>query len=196
MAESRPRSQLPGHIADVGTRACYQQSFGSVGMSRIAELAGVSKRTLYKYFPSPSAVVAAGLRRRSDNWMSRLAAAGDTDPKARVLALFDALTAGAGDAGYRGCWFVSAAVQSPEENVRLVAREHKKRLLATVRDAAAAAGVAFPDRFAARMMVLVEGALASAAVAATGEPVDTARGLLCDLLEAETEHQEVTRRDD
>lgn len=167
-------------------------------MSQIAELAGVSKRTLYKHFASPADVVAAGLRRRSDNWMNQLAAAGHADPagadpKDRMLALFDALTTGAGDAGYRGCRFVSAAIQAPDETLRLVAQDHKKRLLAIARDEAAASGLAFPDRFAARMMVLVEGALAMAAVAAAREPVDTARGLLADLLDAETRDQSQPR---
>lgn len=163
-------------------------------MSQIAELAGVSKRTLYRHFPSTSAVVAYGLRRRSDAWMSRLASVHDADPKARVVALFDVLTADAGGAGYRGCWFVSAAVQASDENLRIVAREHKKRVSGMVRDAVAAAGIAFPDGFAARVMVLVEGALASAAVTATREPVDTARGLLIDLLRSETDYPETTDR--
>lgn len=51
------RAQLPGHIGAVADRLFRAQGYSRVTMEQIADRAGVSKRTLYKYFPVKEALL-------------------------------------------------------------------------------------------------------------------------------------------
>lgn len=52
-----PRAQLPDHISAVADRLFQTQRYASVTMEQIAGAAGVSKRTLYKYYPVKEALL-------------------------------------------------------------------------------------------------------------------------------------------
>lgn len=51
------RAQLPDHIAAAANRLFQSQGYSQVTMEQIASQAGVSKRTLYKYFPVKEALL-------------------------------------------------------------------------------------------------------------------------------------------
>lgn len=51
------RAQLPDHIGAVATRLFRSRGYAEVTMEHIAARAGVSKRTLYKYFPAKEALL-------------------------------------------------------------------------------------------------------------------------------------------
>src|SRR5262245_19768293 len=74
----------------------YARGFHAVGLDQIIESTGVTKTTFYKHFESKDDLIVAAIYRR-DEW-ERTAwdrairkLAGDDDPRARLLALFDVL---------------------------------------------------------------------------------------------------------
>ncbi|RZS29551.1 TetR family transcriptional regulator [Herbihabitans rhizosphaerae] len=188
MRESISRKDLPRHIADVGLRACYEFGVTGVGMAEIAERAQVSKRTLYRHFPDKLSLVEAGLRARSDRWIERLRRelperAGS--PRGRLIALFDLLAEDVLATPFLGCYFVNATAQTAasDPTVRRLTQWHKKRLHDEVRTLADSAGARDPDLLAGQLMLLVEGALASAAVSATDAPVRLAGATATQLID-------------
>src|SRR6478609_2199592 len=102
----------------------YADGIAGTGIDTITADAGVAKMSLYNNFASKADLDAA-----------YLAAAGD-DPRARVLAVFDAYAdhANAGYAhGFRGCGLLNAAAELPAGDPgRAVVRAHKEDVEAIV----------------------------------------------------------------
>src|SRR5882757_5138719 len=69
----------------------YAEGVQTVGIDRIIEHAGVAKASLYNTFGSKEALVRAYLESRHARTLDRLRRAVDrhTDPRARLLAVFD-----------------------------------------------------------------------------------------------------------
>src|SRR3979411_2012282 len=70
----------------------YTEGVQTVGIDRIIEHAGVAKASLYNTFGTKEELVRAYLESRHARTLHRLrrAVAGHTDPKARLVAVFDA----------------------------------------------------------------------------------------------------------
>lgn len=191
------RALLPAHIAAVGLGACYERGVAGVGMEEIAARAQVSKRTLYRHFRGKLEILERGLSDRSALWLDLLARESHpvaANPREAVLALFDALVSGARTQPYLGCAFVNATAQTAASTSRLgdLARLHKARLLTVMTEAVAASGAANPDLLARQIMLVVEGALASAVVAGDICPVALARDLVDDLMDRQLSSEEAT----
>src|SRR6476469_5025524 len=71
----------------------YEQGIHTVGIDRIIERAGVAKASLYSTFGSKDELVRAYLEARDESRRARVQSVVDrqTDPKARLLAVFDSL---------------------------------------------------------------------------------------------------------
>src|SRR5262249_20773606 len=122
---------------------------------------------------------------RSDKvvrWL-REAANAPTDPRERVLAVFDALRAWYAEPGFKGCAIVGAATQLPHEGpARQVARAHLARHRELLTRLAAHAGAADPDVAGGRLLILLEGATVVAALAQDPAAGDDARALAAQLI--------------
>src|SRR5690349_24533109 len=94
-------------IMTAASELFYFEGINATGVERIASRASVSKRTLYRHFPSKTALVEEYLQRL------RQEAGKPTDeamPRARLLALFELSD---GENGrMRGCPFHNAAVEA------------------------------------------------------------------------------------
>ena len=89
--------------------AAGQQLFysrgASVGVDALLKEANVARRSLYEHFGGKDGLVAAVLRRAADEdlaWYED-ALAGATEPRARLLGLFDRLDELVSNADFRGC---------------------------------------------------------------------------------------------
>ena len=85
-------------ILEATDRLFYFQGIRAVGVDTIAAEAGVSKRTLYNYYPSKDALIIAYLSRRL-----RPADASDLPPAEQILADFDRLERSFARESFRGC---------------------------------------------------------------------------------------------
>ena len=146
------------------TELFYAEGVHAVGIDRVIERAGVAKASLYNTFGSKDALVGEYLRGRQDANRARITAAVDAagDPRARILAVFDAQTAQFARPGYRGCAFVAASAEAePGGTVERVSDEYRAWLRALLTDLARDAGADDPPALARRLYMLYDGAAIS-----------------------------------
>jgi AcrR family transcriptional regulator len=139
----------------------YFEGINATGVERIASKASVSKRTLYRHFPSKTALVEEYLRRLRQEAAEAEGTSPETSaptPRARLLALFE--LSDADDSRMRGCPFHNAAVEAAgampgvEHIIHLHKRDYVDGLVRLAREA----GAADPDMLGNQMALLYEGA--------------------------------------
>ena len=112
-------------ILDVASELFYEQGIHAVGVDTIAAESGISKPTLYKHFGSKDGLVVAYLLNRHRWWWGLLEEEVERASSPRALAFFDVYAADHGNAR-RGCAFLNAAAELPEEHpAHEVIRYHK-----------------------------------------------------------------------
>lgn len=157
----------------------YRHGIGATGVDRLVEAADVAKMTLYNNFGSKDELVAAYLARRHRAWEHRLEAHLERadSPKQRLLATFDAYLESASEPGHRGCAFLNAAAEVPQEGhpARAVVRSHKDSVRELLREQAATATVDASEELADQLFLLLEGAIVTAGVHGSAEPLQWAR---------------------
>ncbi|MCZ8389477.1 TetR/AcrR family transcriptional regulator [Achromobacter xylosoxidans] len=163
-----PSSDTRQRLLQATERLVYAGGIHATGMDLIVKTSGVARKQVYRLYPNKDALVAAALRARDERWMQWFIGASSRAqaPRARLLAMFDALREWFGTDDFRGCAFLNAAGEIGDEAspILAVAREHKARLLEYVRTLTRAAALPDPDEAAAQLLVLIDGAIAVALV--------------------------------
>ncbi|MFE1175854.1 TetR/AcrR family transcriptional regulator [Streptomyces sp. NPDC058773] len=176
-------------ILDAAERLFYDRGIQSVGMDELRGAAGVSLKRLYQCFPAKRDLVEAYLRRRDARWRTALAEYVDAragGPADRPLAVFDWLGDWFAETGFRGCAFVNAygELGAASEAVGRVAREHKEALRRYVAGLVRALPVAGPEVLAGQVVLLIDGAIAGAALMGEPDAARRARTAAAALIEA------------
>jgi AcrR family transcriptional regulator len=143
----------------------YRDGVHSTGIDAVIEKAGVAKGSLYYIFGGKDELVAAYLRRRHEAFRQRVAEAqaGIDDPADKILALFDALADYVSLPEFRGCPFDSAAAEAPAGQCHVLAiKEYRNWLHRSLLLLAADTGVPDSQALAEALIVLYNGALATA----------------------------------
>ncbi|MBF4609474.1 TetR/AcrR family transcriptional regulator [Curtobacterium sp. VKM Ac-1393] len=176
-------------LLDAASELFYAEGIHAVGVERIAETAGVTKKTLYDRFGSKERLVLAYLRRREAGWRDTLASHLAETPEPgipRILAVFDAAMAWHSRSAAKGCSAVNARAETrPDGDDDPVLPEvlgEKAWLLDRFTSLCVEAGLPVPNQQAARLMILFDGALVSIAMRTFGEPLRAARDAAADLL--------------
>ncbi|WP_447971363.1 TetR/AcrR family transcriptional regulator [Nitrospira sp. M1] len=158
----------------------YDHGFHATGIDMILTNANVSKPTLYKYFDSKDALILAVLRRRDESvrrWLTTEIEQRATTPKERILALFDVLAEWFRSANFQGCMFINATAEYAQHDhpVHQASAEHKRVFRQYILGLTSDAGVANPEELTAQILVLMEGAIATAHVSGPGVVAQQAR---------------------
>jgi AcrR family transcriptional regulator len=155
------RQAMQERILETTDRLFYGQGIRAVGVDTIAAEIGISKRTLYNYFPSKDALIVAYLSRRA---VPR--SASDRPPVEQILGVFDWLERWFASKAFRGCPFVNAVAEIGQRAhpATKIAVDQKERRRVAFRDILKRLGVADPDGLATQLTILVEGAMAAALV--------------------------------
>jgi len=155
------RQAMQDRILETTDRLFYGQGIRAVGVDTIAAEIGISKRTLYNYFPSKEALIVAYLSRRA---VPRTVS--DRPPLEQILGVFDWLDRWFASKAFRGCPFVNAVAEIGERShpATKIAVNQKERRRVAFRDILTGLGVADPDGLATQLTILVEGAMAAALV--------------------------------
>jgi AcrR family transcriptional regulator len=158
---SESRRAMTERILNVADRLFYHQGIRAVGVDTVAAETGISKRTLYNYFPTKDKLIAAYLHRRAAPLKPS-----DKPPIAQILWNFDRLERAAGDDDFRGCPFVNAVSEIAERKhpARKIALRFKEERRTWLRDRLTEAGVTDPDPLATQLHLLAEGAIAAVLV--------------------------------
>ena len=145
----------------------YRNGVHSTGIDAVIEKAGVAKGSLHYIFGGKDELVAAYLRGRLDAWRGRVTAAqaGVDDPEEKILAVFDAIADYVSLPEFRGCPFVNAAAEAPAgEGQEMAIKEYRRWVRESFVALAAETGVTDPAALADALIVLYDGALATAEV--------------------------------
>src|SRR5260370_170925 len=81
-------------ILETACRLFYEHGLHATGIDTIVAQSGVTKMTLYKYFPSKQDLILAVLQRRDEEWRRWFQQTVETSadkPADRLLAMFDTL---------------------------------------------------------------------------------------------------------
>ena len=137
----------------------YVDGINATGVDLIASHADVSKRTLYKYFPSKTALVEQYLAFVRD--MSADPRAADAGgPRERLMLLFEIPEPGEGQ--MRGCPFHNAAVETAAmmPDVANLVHLHKQTFATAIIELCRDYGAADPELLGHQIALLYEGAAA------------------------------------
>jgi AcrR family transcriptional regulator len=151
-----------------------------IGLDALLRAAKVARRSLYEHFGGKDELLAAALRRSMDEDETRhravMTAAGD-EPRACLLALFDAVDAATRSPGFRGCRYLAAdlAQAAKDHPVHRVAAEYRQRYRALMEAELRRLGHAHPRRAAEQLYLLIEGPLGVGATEAKGPPGERPR---------------------
>jgi AcrR family transcriptional regulator len=165
---SAPRDRL----LETAGRLFYRNGFQAVGIDRILAESGVAKMTLYRHFASKEELICAYLERADREfwaWVDAAMAPAAT-PKARLLALMDALARHATSPACLGCPFQGAALAFPnaEHPGHQRAAQNKVALRERLAGLARQARLTAPDALATQLLLLMDGAWVAARVFGPG----------------------------
>ncbi len=193
--ESAASGSARERLLDATEALIYAGGIHATGVDAIVKQSGTARKSFYTHFESKDALVAAALERRDERWMNWFIAGtlqhGKT-ARSHLLGMFDVLREWFASEDFHGCAFLNAAgeIASAEDPIRIVAREHKARLLAFVRtqcdeyaaesgmDARRAAGLS------RQWLILLDGAIGVALVSGEADAALDARTAAEALLDA------------
>jgi len=155
------RRSTTERILETADRLFYGQGIRAVGVDAIAQEAGVSKRTLYSYYPSKDDLIAAYLTRRF-----KMAPVSDAPAREQILGYFDYLERTFARADFRGCPYVNAVTElsDPKHPAAGIAQQFKAQRRQWFSALLDRMGVRDPEALATQLQLLVEGALAACLV--------------------------------
>ena len=143
----------------------YQDGVQSVGIDRVIERAGVAKASLYANFNGKDDLVRAYLDARFEARRAAIETklALQEAPRDKMLAVFDAMTEPLAKRNYRGCAFLRATAEmAADASGREVCRDARRWTRELLSGLAKEAGASNPDVLAKQLVLLYDGAAASA----------------------------------
>jgi AcrR family transcriptional regulator len=162
-----PEPSARDKILATASELFYREGIRAVGVDTIVEKSGVAKTSLYRWFPSKDALVAAFLddqNQRFWQWWDKVAARHPNAPREQFRALLSGMLKRLAHPQYRGCPFMNTTVEFAESQHpgRLVARANRQEMRKRLRELVSAMGVRDPDRLSDQLSLLITGAYASA----------------------------------
>ena len=174
-------------ILDVTEKLIYRHGIAATGMDLLVKTAGVSRKSIYRYFANKDELVIAALQRRDERWMQWLRSEVErsADSGERLLGLFSALKQWFGSADFRGCAFINTSGETgnAQDPVRLLAKAHKQKLFEYALELCQAHGTPDPERQAVQLLILIDGAITVALVMGDSTAADSAQCMARTLLQ-------------
>jgi AcrR family transcriptional regulator len=166
----------------------YAEGVHTVGVDRIVAHAGVAKATLYTLFGSKDGLVQAYLTARHDRArerMSRELAVRYETPRERLLGVFEVQGLLFVEPGFRGCAFVGANAEVTDgTSVKEATERYRAWVRSLFLDLAREAGAAEPERLAAQLVLLYDGAGISAWMDHDPDTAQTSTSVAATLVDA------------
>jgi AcrR family transcriptional regulator len=170
-------------ILTAATQLFYTHGIAATGVEQLAEVAHVSKRTLYQHFATKDDVVVAYLEglgvTDASGGIANLVRT-DVPARDRLIGVF---TTGS---TLRGCPFLNASAENadPDHPARIAAAHGKQEFIDLLVRVAADAGARNPSELGRQLSVLSDGAMAQSAALNSAAPMDVARGIASGLIDA------------
>jgi AcrR family transcriptional regulator len=140
----------------------------AVGVDAIIGRSGVARQTLYRHFSSKEDLVLAFLERREDlwtkGWVQEGTAQRASDPRERLLAIFDLFDEWFHRPDFEGCSFINVVLEHPDpaDAVHRAGISHLAGIREFLEDLARRAGIADAEQFAREWHILMKGSIVAA----------------------------------
>ncbi|MBE9463444.1 TetR/AcrR family transcriptional regulator [Dyadobacter subterraneus] len=132
------KSAVRERILEVASRLFYEQGYNLTGINQIIEEADIARASLYNHFDSKTDLLLAYLKEAEDIWFLEMEnyTARSSDPKEKLLALFDFRMERQNKRGFGGCQFIkiSAEVSRQDTQVFDAVSHQKNRLKVFITD--------------------------------------------------------------
>jgi AcrR family transcriptional regulator len=151
-------------LLEAASELFYDEGVHTVGIDRVIERAGVAKASLYNTFGSKDELVRAYLEGRHAVTSARITRYLErySDPRDRLLGVFEAQGELFAEPGFRGCAFVSASAESPGEAVSRAADDYRGWVRGLLTGLAREAGAPDPGKLGRQLHLIYDGASLSA----------------------------------
>lgn len=153
-------------ILDTALTLFSTHGYHSVGVDRIKEEAGVSKMTLYKYFPTKEVLIESVLLQRDQLFRDSLdqAVAGVTDCLGKVQAVFAWHDQWFRCGDFHGCMFIKASEEFPDagSEIRRISKQHKEYVRHTLQKILESGSIKDAELLAQHLLIVLEGIIVSA----------------------------------
>ncbi len=155
-------------ILDTAYHLFCRRGIKAVGIDEIIAQSGVARQTLYRRFGSKQELVLAVLERRAELWTRAWLQAEvlerSSDPRERLLAVFDVFDEWFRRTDFEGCSFVNVMLEhpDPEDPLHQAAVAYLADIREFVAELARQAGIADPEALAREWHILMKGSIVSA----------------------------------
>jgi AcrR family transcriptional regulator len=154
-------------ILNTARELFYREGVRAVGVDTVVAQSGVAKTSLYRWFPSKDALIAAVIEEEAKSRWSGwdyTAAHSPPEPHAQLRAQLAGIAKFVSSPKYRGCPFMNVTVEFADHQhpARLVAREVMEELRRRVRALIDKIGVRDPAIVTDQIVMLVDGAFSGA----------------------------------
>jgi AcrR family transcriptional regulator len=167
----------------------YREGVQAVGVQRLIEEAGIAKASLYAHFASKDHVVAAYIERQGQalrDQIEREVVATDLDARGKLLRIFDLSVARVENPKFRGCPIqnVTCELADAKHPAKAASCSFRQWLRGLVDGLVREAGYASPEIVSGALLVLADGATATALVDSNPTAARHARWAAEQLLDA------------
>ena len=175
-------------LLDTARELFYREGIRAIGVDTIVEQSGVGKATLYRHFPTKDDLIAAYLAeedRADTKWFEETVAAFEHSPKEGLLAWFEACDQRIKEPGFRGCPFLNAMAEiaETEHPAYQCAVKHERALRDRLAQLSRQAGARDPEQLADQLLLVVNGALASAPLFGEASPAHQLKTIAAHLID-------------
>ena len=183
------RTSVRGRLLAAANELFYAEGVQTVGIDRVIERAGVAKASLYNTFGSKENLVQAYLADRHQATLARLwdAVERHSDPRQRLLAVFDAQSELFAEPSFRGCAFVTASAEAPDGGaIERAADDYRAEVRGLLTELARQAGASHPAELGRQLQLLYDGGGLSARMDRDPHAAEAARAAAGALVDAAT----------
>lgn len=163
-------------IVETAFRLFKENGFYATGVDAIMREAAVSKRTLYKYFPTKNELIVAVLEHYRAEYKRHIdeLAGGEAGPRDKIRAIFFDAGTWFGDINFHGCLAVNAMAEfsGKDEAIESACLRFKHWEKGVLTDLCRTLGARQADQLAYKLFVLLEGMSAIALVDREESAVD------------------------
>jgi AcrR family transcriptional regulator len=186
-AEHEGRPSPRERLLKAADELFYAEGVHSVGIVRVIERADVARASLYSTFGSKDELIRAYLEYRMDISTTRLltAVAAHTDPRERLLSVFDVQAMLFAREDFHGCAFNRATAEAPPGSAAFeVPQAYRRWVRNLFEELATAAGAPDPVLLGSQLHLLYDGGMLAASLDQNKTIASASRAAAAALLDA------------
>jgi AcrR family transcriptional regulator len=163
-----------------------ERGIQGASVDSVRDATGLSLKRIYARYGTKEALVVATLAEHAERDIAELHArtSGTTHPRAAILAVFDLAAEWVSGTEFRGCPFLNAYAEMGSTSPPIATVVHDQREAIRLRLAELTSAAGGPPALADQLLLLVNGAMVSAALAGSTDPVRGARDAAATLMDA------------